>query len=876
MAINAGTINAAINLRYEQFERGLDRVNTRFNNFGRNMQSTFSRLSQASSSLAGLGIGAGITGLGRESIQTVTGFDDAMAKVRATTQSTEEDFLKLRNQALELGRVTPWMASQVAEGMNYLALAGWDVNQIYTAMPGMLDLASAGAMDLARAADITSDVMTAFSLTAEQSTHTADVFAYAQANANTNIEMLGEAMKYAAPMANDMRWSLEETTAAMMELANNGIKGSMAGQAFATSIGRLTKPVGAAKKIMNELNIEFFDANGQMKSLPDVIAELERATEGMTDKQRAATLTTIFGAEAYKHWSILLKGGSKALAETTENLKTADGTAKRMADTMQDTLGGAFRALSSAWEGLMISFGDELKPFVRKIAEWLTEIVRYFDSLSPATKKVIVVILALVAGLALLLGLIAPLGFLIEGIVLLATALPAIGGALASIAGPALLIIGIIAALIALGYGLYKAWNENLWGIQDKFYSFKEWIVKTVKEIISVWNNFLDIFKSKGAEDALSYLESTFKGKFGAIFSWLESKFPNLSAYFNLVWQHIKENADKIIGVVSELAGKIKDHFLELMGIPGKFIKAWQEEGPEKAFEYLGKAIADSIYRIFDINKTIISSGKTIGETILSFYKKNKKDLINILKGLIESGKNTFKDLQEWFVDGWASAFNHSKESFGNFFDFISNNWYRIFDIFDWGTAFIKGFLDELLLKFFNFDGGISGIIDNIKERFSNWVVGLIEDGKKIMENIAEGIRNFAHLPKKALEEALAKLRDLLPSSDAKEGPLSQLTHNGEKIPGTLAEGVMRGKQSLLTAMNDSLQDVRDSISINGQLGLTASASVGTLPTDLITEPVKQETNNNDNRTINVYALNKDELLELLEDILDDEIKSNL
>ncbi|RKJ42936.1 hypothetical protein D7X33_35395, partial [Butyricicoccus sp. 1XD8-22] len=410
---------------------------------------------------------------------------------------------------------------------------------------------------------------------------------------------------------------------------------------------------------------------------------------------------------------------------------------------------------------------------------------------------------------------------MIEGIVLLATALPAIGGAIATVAGPVLLVIGIIGALIALGYLLYKAWTENLWGVQDKFYSFKDSVANAIKQIVEIWNNFLDIFKSDGAESALSYMENVFKDKFGSIFSWLESKFPNLSAYFGLVWQHLKENADKIIGVVSELAGKIKDHFLELMGIPGKFIKAWQDEGPEKAFEYLGKAIADSIYRIFDINKTIIDSGKTIGDTILSFYTKNKKELTKILNGLLESGKNAFNDLKEWFVDGWKAAFDSSRESFSNFFDFISDNWYKIFDIFDWGTAFIKGFIDELLLKFFNFDGGISGVIDNIKSMFSDWVLGLIEDGKKIMENIAEGIKKYANLPKEALEEALAKLRNLLPSSDAKEGPLSQLTHNGEKIPGTLAEGVAKGKANLLNAMNDSLQEVRDSISINGQMGLT-------------------------------------------------------
>lgn len=249
---------------------------------------------------------------------------------------------------------------------------GWKTDAIISAMPGMLNLAAAGSMDLGRAADITSDTMQAFGMNANKAGHAADVFAYAQANANTNVEMIGEAMKYAAPTANQFKWSLEETSAAMMALANQGLKGSVAGQAFASSMGRLAEDKGKIAQKTKKLGMEFFDAQGKMKSLPALIKEIEKGTAGMSDKQRVNTLQTLFGAEAFKHWAILLSTGSDELQRMTTAMEKSDGTAAKMSATMVDNYAGSLQLLKSSIEGAQIKFMTPVLPVFQKFFSGIT------------------------------------------------------------------------------------------------------------------------------------------------------------------------------------------------------------------------------------------------------------------------------------------------------------------------------------------------------------------------------------------------------------------------------------------------------------------------------------------------------------------------
>lgn len=522
----ANAVNQA-QAQYNRLERELAEVteqlriqSSQWTQAGQRMQEVGSKLTAVGSSMKQIGqnmsmyVTAPLAAMGAGIVKIGMDFDSQMSKVSAVSGATGADFDALRAKSQELGATTKFTATQVAEGMEYLALAGFKTNQILGATEGMLNLAAAAGMDLGTAADITSDVMSAFGMQAKEAGHAADVFAYAQANANTNVEQMGEAMKYVAPMANQMGWSLEETSAAMMKLADNGLKGSIAGQAFASSLGRLAKPTKAMRKTIDELGLSFFDANDNMKSLPDIVGHLEDKFDGLTMKQKSAAITTLFGAEAYKHWAILIESGSDILNTHTKSLENADGTAKRMADTMNDNLAGSVLMLKSALEGLAIQFSDLIKDDLRTFAEWLTKITGKFAELDEGTKKTILVVGGLVAAIGpviLISGMfISSIGSIISVLGGAAMALGVAGGAttalgatLAVLTGPIGLTVAAIGGLTVgtLAFAKHMS-NDALPSVER----FGKGVSDSTKEAL---NGFYDLSENASQSVTNMYVTST-------------------------------------------------------------------------------------------------------------------------------------------------------------------------------------------------------------------------------------------------------------------------------------------------------------------------------------------------------------------------------
>lgn len=314
--------------------------------------------------------GTAAAGVGAASIKVGMDFEKGMSQVKAISGATDKEMEKLTAQAKELGATTQFSASEAAAGMQFLAMAGYEVNEITEAMPGLLDLAAAGQMDLAQAADVTTNIMSGFGLAAEETGRVADILAKAASTANTDVAQLGEAMKYVGPVAKSLGVSIEDTTAAIGVLSNAGIQGGQAGTVLRAGLSRLSKPTGEAAKLMKELGIEVFDANGQMKDLPGVIAEFEKGLEGMTAQQRAAAITTIFGTEAMSGWTALIDNGSEALAEYTTELENAEGAAAEMAATMMDNLQGDLILTKSALEGIGIEIYESIVDPLRASVQW--------------------------------------------------------------------------------------------------------------------------------------------------------------------------------------------------------------------------------------------------------------------------------------------------------------------------------------------------------------------------------------------------------------------------------------------------------------------------------------------------------------------------
>ena len=315
-------------------------------------------------------------------VETAANFEVAMSKVQAITRANSSEMQALTENARMLGETTQFSATQAADAMSYLGMAGWNANQIIAGMPGLLALAAAGGTDLARTADIVSDDLTAFGLSADQAGHMADVFAVTVTRTNTNVEMLGETMKYAAPVAKAFGASMEETAALAGLMANSGIKASQAGTALRSGFLRLAGPPKQATKAMQELGMSMSDITAQQQetkaaleslgiSMSDtngprkmsaILTELRDKTADLGQEEKLATLKMIFGTEAATGWLAVLDAGPETFNDLVDQMENCDGEAQKMAETMMNNAKGALIQLKSAMEGLGISVGNVFLP----------------------------------------------------------------------------------------------------------------------------------------------------------------------------------------------------------------------------------------------------------------------------------------------------------------------------------------------------------------------------------------------------------------------------------------------------------------------------------------------------------------------------------
>jgi len=317
----------------------------------------------------------GITGIGMGAgsfISTFQDFTAGMSNVKALSGATNEEFIKLTETAEQLGATTKFTATEASQGMQYLAMAGWDTNQIIAAMPGLLDLAAAGGTELGTAADIVSDVMTAMGMSADQASRAADVFARTATSTNTTIENLGESLKYAAPVAHSFGLELSEVSTLTGMMANAGIKGSMAGTALRSSLMQMASPTKAAQTAMNKLGLTFSDSSGKMKDMRTIISELGTAFGGLSQQEKLAMADDIFGTRASSAWLAVIEQGTDEYEKLYEAIDNSAGAAREMANTQLDNLAGDVTLLNSALDGMKISVMKELSPALREGVQWLT------------------------------------------------------------------------------------------------------------------------------------------------------------------------------------------------------------------------------------------------------------------------------------------------------------------------------------------------------------------------------------------------------------------------------------------------------------------------------------------------------------------------
>lgn len=356
---------------------------SKVNGLGKTAESGVSKLGNVVKTAA-VGIGGAMVAIGGYAIKVGSDFESAMSNVAAISGATGDDLQMLKDTAQEMGATTQFSATEAANALSYMALAGWDANQSASALPGVLNLAAASGMELASASDMVTDYMSAFGMSCEQSGYFADMLAYAQSNANTTAELLGESYKNCAANMAAAGQDVETATSLLAMMANQGLKGSEAGTALAAVMRDLTAKMSDGAIKIGDTSVAVQDANGNYRDLTDILQDVESATNGMGDAEKAAALSSTFTADSIKGLNLILNAGVSNAADFENQLRNSGGTAENMANVMNDNLAGAMKSLQSRAEtfgnAIYESFSVQLKDAVNAAADALGSLTDAFET----------------------------------------------------------------------------------------------------------------------------------------------------------------------------------------------------------------------------------------------------------------------------------------------------------------------------------------------------------------------------------------------------------------------------------------------------------------------------------------------------------------
>lgn len=442
-----------------------------------------------------LGVWTGLTAGVGFAVKAAADFETQMTRVGQVSQASDKELQKLEETAKSLSLDTAFSPKEIAEGQEYLAMAGFSVQENMNALPDVLDLASAAQMKLGKTSDITSDILTGFGMEAEEMTRVVDTLQGTASGANTNVSMLGESMKFVASVAQGLGYDIETMSSALGLMANAGIKGGQAGRYLRTSLNRLAAPTSEAKKTLTNLDIEITDSQDNLLGFTDIVKEFETELSGMSKAQKQAALTTIFGQEAATGFLSIINQGSDDLVNFRTELYNSAGITEKMANEQMAELNGSFKKLWGSVGLAAIEIGEKFVPVIQLGTNLITGLVNVFNMLPDPLQTGIAVTVGLTG---VVLGLATAIGFLAGPITTAATALglytPAavaaegatVGWNLALLANP---ITGIIAGIIALGvaiWGVVEYWDV----ITEKTTQFFGWF-KSKMEATPDWLQLL-------------------------------------------------------------------------------------------------------------------------------------------------------------------------------------------------------------------------------------------------------------------------------------------------------------------------------------------------------------------------------------------------
>jgi len=390
--VNSYNVEAILSARDSGFSSAFRQAETQVKKLETLSTSVTNKYSSAIGSITkkAFNLAAGATtAFAAYTVKAGSDFEAAMSQVSAISGATGDDLAALTELAKEMGATTKFSATESASALNYMAMAGWDTEQMLGGLPGVMSLAAASGEDLATVSDIVTDAMTAFGMKAEEAGHFADVLAKSASSSNTSVGMLGESFKYVAPMAGALGYSIEDTSHVLGLMANAGIKGSQAGTALRAGFNALIDPTNEAKAALDDLGVSMFDSQGEAVPLNDLMGQLRGSLKDLTTEQKTQALSSIFGQRAASALLPVIEASAEEYDGLADEINNATGAAEDMSKTMQDNLQGDFTIMKSALEGLSIQIYeslDMLRPLVQKATEWIGKLADTFEILTDTSK----------------------------------------------------------------------------------------------------------------------------------------------------------------------------------------------------------------------------------------------------------------------------------------------------------------------------------------------------------------------------------------------------------------------------------------------------------------------------------------------------------
>lgn len=758
-----------------------------------------------------LPVTAGVTALGTAAVSTAANFESSMSQVQATMGITKDAMSTVNGESVntmdtlsalakKMGSETAFSASECAEALNYLALAGYDTQQMCDTLPTVLNLAAAGGIDLAAASDMVTDAMSALGMGVDEAGTMVDQMAKTASTTNTSVAQLGEGILTIGATAKTVKGGTAELNTALGILANNGIKGAEGGTHLRNVILSLQNPTDKAAACMEQLGLDVYDSEGNMRSLNDILGDLNTSMDGMTAAEKSNIIGQIFNKTDLSSVNALLANTGSTWDDLQQSIIDSGGAAQQMADTQLDNLQGQITILKSALEGLAISFGELLLPAIKMIVGWVQKFVDWLNGMDEGTKKVITTVALLAAALGPVLIVV---GKVVSVVGTIMTIVPKVAGVINTVktafaalnttmlANPIFLIIAAITALVA---AFIYLWNTN-----EDFRQFWINLWENVKEVaIAVWEA----------------IKNFFTAAWEAISSTAQAVWNGIKDFFSGLWEGIKTIFSTVVEVIKTIITTYFNIYKTIIttvlnAIKTVFTTVWN--GIKTVVTTVVTAIQTFITTAWNAIKntvtTVLNAIKTVITTVWNAIKSAVTTVVNAIKNVISTVWNGIKNTVSTVVNGIkntvSTVFNNIKSS-------ISGTMGNIVSVIKSG-----------------FNNAIS-FITSLPSKALQW-------GKDMIMGIVNGIKSCIGAVGDAVSSVANKIKSFLHFSVPDEGPLTDYESWMPDFMKGLAKGIEDSKSMVAKAVDGVAADMvlnpsaavqEISVSGNGGDGVSQGGSI--------------------------------------------------